>query len=363
MLDLLLNASKDKRNAIIKRLKTSTKRRIFDNIYTMTEELGLDEIPDFETRVNMRYELIQRFPDRVFWDFAEVANPKSDKRKTDVPEYERFPVCKISTRGDVVILNEINRLYVYRVEPKNRYSSVHLGYNTKTQHRLIASTFIPKPNRLNHIPYQHLQVNHIDLTRWNNQIENLEWVMGTENSRHRYHVDRYSEEKYFLFKVVIDNGYKDREFVLSEHDLHCIGTDFTQLRKLISNGSTYRGTTVQLLHHEDIKNIPVGYPDDIAELFNLDSQYFNTLVKPVIGTVLWGKYMGFEFSLFGGAEIAKHFNRGHVEAVANGTLRSHHGCTFRRCTHKEAIPLHGKLTKKIADDARSYKKRNYPKDP
>lgn len=44
-------------------------------------------------------------------------------------------------------------------------------------HRLVASAFI-------RLPHPREQVNHIDLDKRNNAIENLEWVSGKENVRH-----------------------------------------------------------------------------------------------------------------------------------------------------------------------------------
>lgn len=353
MLNSLLKLSKTDRNKLILKLKLETKRHLFDSIYTMTEELGLDAVPDFETRVKMRYELIKKFPDTVFWDYAECANIKSGIKKTDSPDFEIYPACKVSTNGDVIVFNKIKRLFVYPVEPTNRYGEIKFSNGSRTRHRLIASTFIPKPERLKDIPYAELQVNHIDLTCWNNRIENLEWVTDKENQRHRYSIDRYEEEKYFLFIVAVDNGFLGREFVLSEHDLSVIGTDFIQIRKVMSRDielPTYKGFAITLLHRDNIKDAFIGLPDDIAELLNTEPRYFDVDIKPVIGTVLKGRYKGFEFSLFGATEVNRYFNRAHVEAVTRGKLLSHSGCTFRRCSPREAIPLHGKLTKEIAED-------------
>ena len=44
-------------------------------------------------------------------------------------------------------------------------------------HRLVASAFIPNPNRLP-------QVNHIDLDKANNCVENLEWCDNISNHAH-----------------------------------------------------------------------------------------------------------------------------------------------------------------------------------
>ncbi len=44
-------------------------------------------------------------------------------------------------------------------------------------HRLVALTFIPNP-------YNKPEVNHIDCDRYNNSVDNLEWVTKKENRQH-----------------------------------------------------------------------------------------------------------------------------------------------------------------------------------
>lgn len=65
------------------------------------------------------------------------------------------------------------------------YSQVTLTKNSLQEirllHRLVAETFIPNPLRKP-------QVNHKDGNRFNNHINNLEWVTASENSLHAYRV-------------------------------------------------------------------------------------------------------------------------------------------------------------------------------
>lgn len=56
------------------------------------------------------------------------------------------------------------------------YRLVNTRYGTKLVHRLVAETWIKKPNGK-------YEVNHIDHNKDNNSYENLEWVTRSENMR------------------------------------------------------------------------------------------------------------------------------------------------------------------------------------
>lgn len=74
--------------------------------------------------------------------------------------------------------------------------------HTKTEyiHRLIASTFIERPEGKT-------QVNHKDGDKKNNSIENLEWVTQSENN---FHATRVLGHKRNTFKIMELNKHKRR---------------------------------------------------------------------------------------------------------------------------------------------------------
>jgi mannosyltransferase OCH1-like enzyme len=59
---------------------------------------------------------------------------------------------------------------------------------TKPIHRLVAETFINKPDT-------YLEVNHIDGNKTNNNVNNLEWITKSENLKHAYKLNLLKAKK------------------------------------------------------------------------------------------------------------------------------------------------------------------------
>lgn len=59
---------------------------------------------------------------------------------------------------------------------------------TVTVHRLVAETFLKKPQDCN-------EVNHIDGDKTNNSLPNLEWVTGSQNAQHAWDTGLQSNNK------------------------------------------------------------------------------------------------------------------------------------------------------------------------
>lgn len=78
----------------------------------------------------------------------------------------------------------------------------------KYAHRLVAQSFLPNPKNL---PY----VNHKNGRKWDNHVDNLEWVSAKDNSKHAIDMGLVQVPRYIVYKdgLVVYDGLLMRELV------------------------------------------------------------------------------------------------------------------------------------------------------
>lgn len=89
----------------------------------------------------------------------------------------------------------------------NGYYSVSIDNKSYLIHRLVAEVFIPNPDNKP-------QVNHIDLNKLNNHVDNLEWVTPKENNAHARKLGAYKEA------IVNTSIKKVRAKIVNQYDLN-----------------------------------------------------------------------------------------------------------------------------------------------
>lgn len=91
-----------------------------------------------------------------------------------------IPGTNYSIHDDGAVYNNKTMRFV-KPQSNGRYYKVTLSVNGKEHqyliHRLVAESFIPNPQNKP-------EVNHINGDRFDNRVENLEWVTASENQRH-----------------------------------------------------------------------------------------------------------------------------------------------------------------------------------
>ncbi len=103
-------------------------------------------------------------------------------KKVNIKEYEKY---KISNLGNI---KGIKKFFLKQTLKLDGYMKVQLSKNNKGTeylvHRLVAITFIPIPDKYKDYKISDLVVNHKNLDKTDNKIENLEWNTYSENSQH-----------------------------------------------------------------------------------------------------------------------------------------------------------------------------------
>lgn len=361
--DVIFGLPFEYRYVILDNLNNGVKKRIFDSIPTLTDLLNLNVIFDYDKKVKLRREYIDKYPNEVHWDYMEYYPCKLYNQDTH-REYVKYTHVKISTKGDVIYYHGANkRVYINLNEDyhKDAYNRVKLNTIKYAVHRLVGTLYIPIPESLKDKGIENLITNHIDLTKSNDNYLNLEWTTNGENVKHSFNKDtpigkkgrktgeNYYSDKYVLMEVVADNRFKGRKWVINGlEQCEAAGFKWPSLRYVIDGSKLHNyGHKASYITADEAEQYHSGIPDDINELFKQNKNYFSMDVKPVIGTIMTGPSSGLEFSMFGINEIKRYFSQPNVMKVLSGERKQHAGCTWRHGSIEEAIPLHNKLTPEI----------------
>lgn len=172
----------------------------------------------------------------------------------DIPNYEGL--YQVSNLGQIRSLDRIvkdtTRDRFQKIKGKilkycdngKGYKLVYLNKNRKRKnyyvHRLVANVFLENPNNLP-------EINHLDLNKNNNRIDNLEWCTGIENKRHYQSTDIAKERNKIKGKRITEknkkriNEQKDRIIELYNKGLtilqiaRTIHTECTQITRILKN--------------------------------------------------------------------------------------------------------------------------------
>jgi hypothetical protein len=127
-----------------------------------------------------------------FEGYYEVSNTGLVRRKKTHTIYKDGRVAFFS---ETILKQGLNHKGYSRV-----FLSKESNKSTRTVHRLVAEAFIPNPEKK-------ATVNHKDLNKQNNSVDNLEWLTNKENMQHAFKNGVYNERN----KTTILNIHHMRE--------------------------------------------------------------------------------------------------------------------------------------------------------
>jgi hypothetical protein len=205
----------------------------------------------------IRYSLDEK--NKPFLDLV-ILNKKSYRAVVD-----NFISKKYITTENGIIISRKSRFVcgLNRSTSGNRVNyNVHIknenGFSSYKVHRLVAHAFCPRPEHLKDVPYDELDVNHIDGVPTNNHYTNLEWCTRAENIKHAY-------------KIGLNSGVFGEKHGRSKHtneEISFIRKDFYKSGKRISQYAKEKGFTVTGLIRilENTSRFDINYIPDFEYL-------------------------------------------------------------------------------------------------
>ncbi|UQT02981.1 putative HNH endonuclease [Serratia phage vB_SmaS-Totoro] len=180
---------------------------------------------------------LTRYPEYEFWEFPRYY---WSKRKSG-PLIQQWGDWLISTKGNICkisvsngVSESVTRANGLITIDRSKSIAISEDYHkaehdgvTYLLHRLIASTFIPRPLELRKVEFKDLQVNHIDGDKTNPSMTNLEWTTPAGNIRHAVETNLKSVG-YYKGTLVYDHGRFKSGFTI-----------YGRLRELADRGFPY----------------------------------------------------------------------------------------------------------------------------
>jgi hypothetical protein len=134
---------------------------------------------------------------------------KKEKDDEPVDAVELISVPNYLITKDGKVYSKKNKKFLTLHENPDRYISVYICKKRYKVHRLVASAFLPEPSK------EKIYVNHKNLNRTDNRIENLEWTSPSENTKHE--IDN-NPKRYTNQQIKVACLDKDTEEIIAIYD-------------------------------------------------------------------------------------------------------------------------------------------------
>ena len=307
-------------------------------IELISDILGLSlEYDEYGQRVQARWDYIQeqleKDPDYVGYDYVEYWNGW-------INAHYLYRNYLVDTNGNFYGLKNgswVKSNIGKQVGYQEKVFTENSRKRTFQQHRIVASTFIPKYEHLSETPFWKLEVNHKDGIKHNNGIRNLEWMTRKENLNHAVNLGLTKSgldninSVVFLGTIKMDGVYKDQIFTLVGSKAFILAgiSRASVIEQTKGKYALVSGCTWEVISKEDIDKYPSGPPDGYMEYYRTNIILTDRNMKPTLVTVADGVYSGTQFVLMGSVDRDKYgFDQSCVSFSARTKSKSN-GCWFQ----------------------------------
>lgn len=239
----------------------------------------------------------------------------------------------ISSHGRVMSLFANKQKIINHHKTPKGYLVIGLCNNTISKnhkvHRLVAQAFIPNP-------LNKPQVNHKDLNKTNNNVDNLEWVTGYENYIHAVANGAVRQKSTLQKKIKIPKPLGKKIYVYS------ISGQYMKEETSIKSQSASLGVSLKVFSSHIKSTKPIGKYRYSFQKAQQISQYIpkqapkkplpkhteNKAKRPILMTTESGFIIAYFESIIRCAET-KGLRAKSISNVLNGYKKSHGGYHFR----------------------------------
>ena len=202
---------------------------------------------------------------------------------------KNFP--KYSVTKDGKVYSHCRKRYMTLKLKMDGYLVVNLRKDNKPYqkriHRLVAETYLPKPNN-------YKIVNHIDGDKQNNKLENLEWCTNADNINHALKTSLLKRN----YKKVVQIDPKTNNIIKIHKSVReaseYAGVCMTTMARACKSGKVYSGFKWKYFDSSNYCNVDISdwkeipnYPD---YLISIDGQIYTRKRKNVMKYTKCGKY-------------------------------------------------------------------------